>query len=54
MSERGAHAVVFEAARGVHPFVLQMQHAGVQTHVLSDRIGLLQQCLAFATVTSRD
>ena len=46
--EGGRHAVVFEAARGVHPLVLQEQPAGVQADVLGDAVGVLQQRLAFA------
>lgn len=48
VGDRGAHAVVFEAARRIHPFVLQVQLAGVHAHKFSDRVGLLQQRLAFA------
>ena len=35
--ERGGHAVVFEAARGVHPLVLQEQLPGVEADVLGRR-----------------
>ena len=33
VAEGGRHAVVFEAARGVHPLVLQVQPAGLHAHV---------------------
>ena len=45
MSDSGTHAVVFEAARGVHAFVLQVQVASVQANKLADTVSLLEQRL---------
>jgi hypothetical protein len=48
VGERGGHAVVLEAARGVHPFVLEPQAAGRQPDVLPHLIGHLKQRLPLA------
>ena len=42
------HAVVLEAARGVHALVLQVQPAGLQADIRADTVRLLQQRLTFA------
>ncbi len=46
--ERGRHAVVFEAARGVQAFVLQEEPAGVHAGVFPDPGRRLEQRLTFA------
>ena len=46
--EGGRHAVVLEAARGVHPLVLQVQAAGRDADVLGHAVRGVQQRLAFA------
>ena len=48
MSECGGHAVVFEASRRIHAFVLQQQVAGGHADILPDLVGLLEQGLSFA------
>ena len=48
VGDRGAHPVVFKAARGIHPFVLEVKPAGVHADVIGDRVGLLQERLSFA------
>ena len=48
VGEGSAHTVVFEAARRIHPFVLQIQLAWIHADVLADFVGLLEQRLAFA------
>ena len=48
MGERRGHAVVFEAAGGIHALVLQPQGAGVEADVLADLVGALEQGLSFA------
>ena len=48
VTERGRHAVVLEAARGIHPFVLQVQAAGRKADVLGHAVGSAQQRLPFA------
>ena len=42
VGERGGHAVVFEAAAGIQPFVLQQQIARLHAHLPGEQIGLLQ------------
>ena len=42
------HAVVFEAARGVHALVLQKQAAALQSDIFSHESRVLQQRLPFA------
>jgi len=48
VGEGGGHAVVLEAAGGVHAFILQHEAAGLHADVLADGIAALQQGLAFA------
>ena len=48
MGERGRHAVVLEAARGVQPFVLQEQLARLQADVRGHGVGALQDGLTLA------
>ena len=48
MGERGGHAVVFEAAAGIEPLVLQQQIPGFHAHLPGEQIGLLQDGAAFA------
>ena len=46
--ERRRHAVVLEAARRVHPLVLQEQPPGLQADVRGDRVGPLAERLPLA------
>ena len=48
MRECGGHAVVFEAAGGIHAFVLEPERAGIDADVATDLVGALEQGLAFA------
>ena len=48
MREGGRHAVVFEAARRVHPFVLQIEVRAPQADELGHGRGVLEQGLPFA------
>ena len=48
MRERRGHAVVFEAAGGIHPLVLEPERAGIEADVLADLVGALEQGLTFA------
>ncbi len=48
VGEGGGHAVVFEAARGVHALVLQEQAARLEADVAADAVGHHQGRLAFA------
>ena len=48
VGERRRHAVVLEAARRVHPLVLQEEPAGLEADVAGHAVGLLQDGLALA------
>ncbi len=48
MSECSGHAVIFEASRRIHTFVLQQEVASGHADVLPDLLGLLKQGLSFA------
>jgi hypothetical protein len=48
MREGGRHAVVLERTRGIHPFVLQVESAGMEADIRGDRVGLLEESLPFA------
>ena len=48
MREGRRHAVVLEAAAGIHPLVLQEQPAGLHANIGRHAVGLLQDGLAFA------
>jgi hypothetical protein len=48
MCESCGHAIIFEAAGGIHTFILQPQRARIEADIFADLIGTLEEGLTFA------
>ena len=48
MCESGGHAVVFEAAGGIHALILQPQRTGIEADIFAHLVGTLEEGLTFA------
>ena len=51
VGERGGHAVIFETAGGIHPFILQPKLARPHADVIPEANGILKKSLAFTNGT---